>query len=147
MTNKNLKLFIHLFKSKNTIETVLSKDIKKYGLSLSEFGVLEYLYFKGESTVQTVCDKLLVQSSAMTYIASKLEEKGFLKRTTDQNDRRRILLNLTKKGSNFITSIFPEHEKMINQIFSELEENEKVVLSSLLKRVGLHAKGMIKHDL
>ena len=38
-------------------------------------------------------------------------------------------------------------KKMINQIFSELEENEKVVLSSLLKRVGLHAKGMIKDDL
>lgn len=136
-----LKSFIYLFRAKNTIENVLTKFLKQYEITLTEYGILEYLYHKGSSAVNLVCEKVLVQNSAMTYISNKLTEKGLVKRQSDKVDRRRVILSITPKGLKLVESIIPHHDALIKELFSVLSVSQITELSQSLKKLGLNAKG------
>jgi len=118
------------------------KDIKRYKLNLTEFGVLEFLYHKGEQPIQLIGKKVLLASSSITYVVDKLEEKGYLERIACPNDRRVIFGRLTEKGEQLMDDIFPQHEKAMATIFSNLTKEEKEHAIELLKKIGLHASSI-----
>src|SRR5690606_40552445 len=86
----SLKLFIVLSRAIESVKKQVVKDIKSYQLNLTEFGVMEFLYHKGEQPIQLIGKKVLLASSSITYVVDKLEEKGYLERAACPNDRRVI---------------------------------------------------------
>ncbi len=80
MDNYNLKLVIALARTNNTLFSKIEKSLTPYALSVSEFGVLEFLYHKGKQPVQQIAEKILVTSGTITYIIDKLTQKGFVSR-------------------------------------------------------------------
>lgn len=143
-TNKNdeelsLKLFIVLSRAVESVRKQVVKDIKSYQLNLTEFGVMEFLYHKGEQPIQLIGKKVLLASSSITYVVDKLEEKGYLERIACPNDRRVIYGRLTEKGEKLMKEIFPQHKKAMAMIFSSLSKNEKEQAIELLKKIGIFA--------
>ena len=124
MTNNQFEFYNHLFRAKDVMDSLLTKELKKHNISLSEFNILKFLFDEGQTSILHVCHKLVIQNSSMTYIVSKLEEKGFVKRTTDKNDRRRILLKLSDKGNKKITKLFPIYTDTINRVLTVVSEND-----------------------
>lgn len=59
---ESLKLFVALCKTLASISGEVRKDIKNYGLSLSEFETLELLYHKGPQSIQKIGEKVLLTS-------------------------------------------------------------------------------------
>lgn len=135
----SLKLFVVLNRAQESISKQVEKDIKSYGLNLSEFGVLELLYNKGDQPIQMIGKKVLLASSSMTYVIDKLEKKNFLKRVACPNDRRVTYGQLTADGQTLMEDIFPQHEKAMACIFSSLTTEEKEQAITLLKKAGLAA--------
>ncbi|MBO1004693.1 MarR family winged helix-turn-helix transcriptional regulator [Pseudogracilibacillus auburnensis] len=135
----SLKLFVVLSRSLESVKKQVVKDIKSYGLNLTEFGVMEYLYHKGEQPIQIIGKKVLLASSSITYVVDKLEEKQFIERIACPKDRRVIYGRLTEKGSNLMDEIFPKHEQAMATIFSSLTNEEKEQAIVLLKKIGLFA--------
>jgi|SRR5690625_3307869 len=138
----SLKLFIVLSRALESVRKQVVKDIKRYKLNLTEFGVLEFLYHKGEQPIQLIGKKVLLASSSITYVVDKLEEKGYLERIACPNDRRVIFGRLTEKGEQLMDDIFPQHEKAMATIFSNLTKEEKEHAIELLKKIGLHASSI-----
>lgn len=136
----NLKPMITLFKSHQSLTKFIKDDIRKYEFDLNEFGVLEVLYHHPRLRVSHVNEKVLVNSSSLTYILDKLEKKLLIKREVDKDDKRVIYIKLTNEGKKVGDKIFPPHYKQLNQIFGCLTGEEKDELSRLLKKVGLKAK-------
>lgn len=132
----SLKLFIVFCRTYAALEAADGKDIKKYGLSRSEFGVLELLYHKGPQTVQDIGKKILLTSGSMTYVVNKLTEKGLAIRETCEKDRRIYYVQLTEEGEKLIQTVFPEHAKFIKDMFSALSEEEQTALTTTLKRIS-----------
>src|SRR5699024_1526319 len=128
-----------LNRAQEAIRKEAVKDIKTYGLNLSEFGVLEFLYHKGEQPIQMIGKKVLLASSSMTYVIDKLEKKELLERIACPKDRRVIYGRLTDEGKALMENIFPQHEQAMARIFSSLTMEEKEHAISLLKTVGLSA--------
>ncbi|WP_264740610.1 MarR family transcriptional regulator [Cytobacillus firmus] len=50
----------------------------KHNLGITEFSVLEVLYYKGKQNIHQVSQSALNSSRSMTYVIDKLEQKGFL---------------------------------------------------------------------
>ena len=75
-THISLKLFVVLSRTLQTIEKMTIKEINNQGLNLTEFGVLELLYHKGDQPIQKIGQKILLASSSITYVVDKLEEKN-----------------------------------------------------------------------
>lgn len=125
MRDDSLKLVIALARSHNALFTLIEKNIRSFGLTMSEFGVLEALLHKGELPVQKLCEKILVTSGSMTYIINKLGEKGYVRRYRCKKDARVWYVRLTEEGQAFITGIFPAHERFIQEILSGVEQEDK----------------------
>lgn len=136
---QSLKLFIVLSRAHRSMNDVVNKYIAKQGLNPTEFAVLELLYHKGEQPLQQIGGKILLASGSITYVVDKLEKKEFLERIACKNDRRVTFAKITEKGKTFIESIFPDHEKKIDDIMNVLTSEEKEMATELIKKIGYNA--------
>ena len=75
---------------------------------------------KGTLTQQEIADTLQLDKTNVLRIIDNLSEKGYLKRTEKQDDRRAYIIKLTVKG----TKILPE-------IYKAVKELNKTALSGL----------------
>ncbi|GIQ70832.1 MarR family transcriptional regulator [Xylanibacillus composti] len=132
----SLKLFVVLSKAHKVLMEISAKDIRRHGLSLTEFAVLELLYHKGEVPLQQIAGKILLTSGSITYVADKLEEKGFIQRKPCENDRRVTYAVITSKGQELFHSIFPDHANFIQSAMSSLSAQEKQTAIALIKQLG-----------
>ncbi|HFI0143050.1 TPA: MarR family winged helix-turn-helix transcriptional regulator [Streptococcus suis] len=118
----------------NTISKSELETIKKYGLTVCQFGVMEALYNKGNLRIQDLIDKLLSTSGNMTVVIKNMIRDGYVYKTSDTSDRRASLIALTEKGRQTIESILPEHYDHVGQIFSVLSPEEQDLLATILKK-------------
>jgi len=137
-----LKLFIVMNRALEAIRKQATKDVKKYGLNLTEFAVLELLFHKGPQPIQVIGKKVLLASSSITYVIDKLADKGFIVREACPKDRRVIYVKLTEKGETHLEEIFPQHRQAIAQIFANLSTEEKQSAINLIKSIGIHAESL-----
>ncbi|MGP4107703.1 MarR family winged helix-turn-helix transcriptional regulator [Virgibacillus sp. L01] len=137
--NKNLSLnaFVVLMRASKSVEERIKKDIKSYGVSITEFTILEALYHKGDLTVNQICDAVLINSGSMTYVIDKLQQRGLLERITSEEDRRVIHVRITNQGKELMDDIFPQHEKVIEKVFKDVSPEELESVIDILKRIGL----------
>ncbi|MBC1557433.1 MarR family transcriptional regulator [Listeria booriae] len=140
MEDIDLKLFTVLLRSANWIQKVHANLVESHGITPSEFGVLEQLYHLGPQQLQTLGQKNLISNGNTTYMVTKLEKKNYLVRVNDPNDRRVVYAKLTAQGTQFISNLFPQFEVLIKEQLTILNEEEKEILISGLKKIGLNAE-------
>lgn len=142
----SLKFFIVLSRAHRAFNDVVNKHISTFKLNPTEFAVLELLYHKGDQPLQQIGGKILLASGSITYVVDKLEQKGLLIRRACPKDRRVTYAQITTKGKELIEDIFPAHQDKINEIVSVLTDEEKTLVTELVKKVGLHANDLMKND-
>lgn len=134
MSDINLKLVIAMARTYDSLFSEIEKNFKEFELNISEFGVLEMLYHKGDQPVQKVAEKVLVTSGTITYVINKLEKKDLVIRRKCNKDKRVYYVSLTEKGKEFIANIFPKHKDFLNDLFKDLsEESKRELLENLIK--------------
>src|SRR6476646_2801949 len=136
----SLKLFVVLTRALQSIEKKTIKEINSQGLNLTEFGVFELLYHKGDQPIQKIGQKILLASSSITYVVDKLEEKNYLKRRGCPTDRRVTYATITKEGKELMDDIFPKYKLFLNEIMGGLSANEKSSIIEQLKKLGFYAQ-------
>lgn len=141
MTDVNLKLVIATAKCYNTMFSKIEKNVQCYGLNISEFGVLEMLYHKGEQPVQKIAEKILVTSGTITYVIDKLQQKELVFRKKCEKDKRVFYVCLTKKGEELIEGLFDKYKEFLTDLFSEMDEMLKREIVSNLFTLTDSIKG------
>lgn len=134
-----LKLWVTLSRAQQAIAAHLQRDVARHDLTLMEFGILEVLYHKGPLLLGEVQRRILVSSGGVTYLVDRLEKKGLVERQVCTHDRRARYAALTASGEALIERIFPEHAACIEQVMSELTQDEQATARRLLRRLGLSA--------
>lgn len=84
----------------------------------------------GEGIYPSVLSKSLhLTRPAMTQILNSLEEKGFLTRSLDENDRRKFRVKITDKGRKIFDKTSFEKNKAIKMLVTEMgkEETENAI--------------------
>ena len=136
MQNKNLKILIGLHKNVKELDSRTLKIVSKYGLSFSQFMVLEALYSKGKLSISEVRDAILSSVGTISLVVSNLEKMGYITREKDPDDKRICILSLTGSGRDVIAKIVPENEKMIHDYMEKLDLDERENLLNILKKLG-----------
>lgn len=108
--------------------------IKQHQLTLTQFGVLEVLHYKGNLRIQDLIDRLLTTSGNMTVVIRNMIRDGYIYRLPDERDKRACLISLTDFGRQTIEAILPAHYDNVGEIFSVLTAEEQEQLTSLLKQ-------------
>lgn len=133
---QTLKLYVVLSRAYRAAFEADKKEVSKYGLNLTEFGVLEFLYHKGPQPIQQIAAKVLLTSGSMTYVVSQLEKKELVKRVVSEEDRRVYNVELTGQGISLMAAIFPAHEDFIHRMMNKLPDEEAEGLIEQLKLLG-----------
>lgn len=68
------------------------------GLTGTKFGVLGQLY-RGDARMSRIAEHLDVSASVVTRAVQSLEEDGLVRRRTDPDDARAVLLSITDDGA------------------------------------------------
>jgi MarR family transcriptional regulator, organic hydroperoxide resistance regulator len=104
-----IMMFLQMNKIKNGVESFSSGDLSK-ALELS--------------------------TGRMAIALNGLEKKGFIRRTTDYSDRRRVIVSITEDGSAFAES---QHEKGLDRfekMLRALGEEDAVEFVRITKRIA-----------
>lgn len=132
-----LDTYIKLSRAANVTELRINRHLSDYGLTLSQFGVLEALYHLGPLHQHQLGEKILKSSGNMTLVIDNLCKRGLVKRERSENDRRYIAIHLTEEGSSLIDELFPNHVEKVVTAFSSLSESEQEQLAALCKKLGV----------
>jgi len=132
----DLKTLTILLRATNFIQEKIKEDVSKYDLNLSEFGALEVLYHKGPLPVQSICEKVLIANSSMSYVIENLIKKELIDKVKNPSDRRIHIVHLTKKGTMLFDEIYPKHLSYMRSIINVLDVNEEEKLQFILKKLG-----------
>jgi len=134
--NNEFKVVIGILRASNLLVADLKKTLKNYPINTTEFSVMEFLYSKGEKSIQEIRDRILLASGSATYVVDNLERKEYVRRIVNQNDRRVTYIKLTEAGKDLINDIFPTHKKNTKKIFNDLTNGELITLKEILKKIN-----------
>ncbi len=110
------------------------------GLKASEVRLLACLkrrYDDGQlhMTVSELSKKLQVTSPTVTQMAGNLLKTGYIKRSTDPNDRRITAITLTDKGHHLAELAIKRYFHLFSGIVDKLGQDKTDQLTSLLLEV------------
>ena len=131
-----LSMWVKLARAHDTFAKKTYEDIRSYGLTTAQFGVLECLGHLGPLTLGELCRKQLVSGGNMTVVVDNLEKEGLVGRVQSKEDRRSIRVELTTKGKKLFDEIFVKHAKCVTGLAGSLTEKEQEELARLLKKLG-----------
>ncbi|MFZ4842455.1 MULTISPECIES: MarR family winged helix-turn-helix transcriptional regulator [Mycetocola] len=113
------------------------------GLEPWEFDVLASLRRAGAPftlSPKTLLTQNLVSSGTMTNRIDRLVARGLVRRETDPNDGRGILVVMTAAGRDAVDAAISALLAAESQLLSAITEREQESLSILLRRLGVDSK-------
>ena len=99
----------------------------------SQKRILVLLRASGTVTQRELTRELRIQPGSASEVIGKLEAAGLLIRTPSQTDRRTADISLTAAGQTAAETAAEQRDKLREQMFSCLSEEEKGVLLGLLR--------------
>ncbi|MDT8717667.1 MarR family transcriptional regulator [Clostridium sp. 19966] len=120
-------LFIRVY---NKWHTIISQELRKLGITHPQFVVLTTLNFLSQSedniTQASIAKMADMDVMSVSQIIRGLEKNEFIKRTTNPNDSRANTVILLPKGHEMVKSALPIIEKVDEDFFGILQENESI---------------------
>lgn len=134
-----IHLWLVLWKAFRSIEAHAVRHIAEMDMCLSDFGALEVLLHKGPLTIKELGAKVMLTSGSMTAALDRLERRGLIERTGDEDDRRIRRIRLTRAGNTLIHEAFEEHKQVMEQAVAGVARKDRLAAIELLKQLGMYA--------
>ncbi|MBE2184281.1 MAG: MarR family transcriptional regulator [Anaerolineae bacterium] len=135
-----LNAYIKLTRAANSLLDRTNHHLGGFGLTTSQFGVLEALYHLGRLPQVEISRKLLLSTANMTTVLQNLEKEGLVCRERDTEDQRYIQVSITDAGRTLIEKVLPAHVAGIVAELSVLTGEEQQTLAHLCRKLGLQGR-------
>ncbi|AJH21652.1 MarR family winged helix-turn-helix transcriptional regulator [Bacillus mycoides] len=117
------------------MQTELLEQMQASGLTPPQFYILKILDHYGASRATQLAEKMYVKPSAITVMTDRLIDHGLVERYHDDNDRRVVVIELTKKGKSTVEEAMAARNEHIAKYFSHLELQEREDLLRLFEKL------------
>jgi DNA-binding MarR family transcriptional regulator len=110
----------------------------RFGLNRGEVGVLGALRFAGpkqQLSPTRLFKGLMLSSAGITSRLDRLEQRGYVKRRRDPDDRRGVLVELTEAGRAVLDQAVSANSGQEKELIASLTRQEQKVLAGLLKKL------------
>jgi len=123
------------------LKTVMSKELKEYGLTHEQYNVLRILKGKypDQMCVRDIACRMIEKNSNVPRIVDRLVLKKLVKRSTSSIDKRETVITLTQSGITILeastemvnklmdghVSISQEDAKSLNCLLEKIRESER----------------------
>ncbi len=108
-------------------------------MSDSQLGVLAWLSHTGTFTLGELAAKERVSAPSMNRTVNCLEEAGFVRRTADDEDRRKVNITLTDAGHEIVAETARRRDEWFDAALDELTAEERATLreaAAIMRKVS-----------
>jgi DNA-binding MarR family transcriptional regulator len=113
----------------------LADQLADQGLRLWHMAVLAALADFGPHVQRDLADRLAVDPSDIVKVVDDLAGAGYVVRTRDLQDRRRVRITLTPGGRAALKKLSVQAAAVQDTVLAPLDEEERARLHALLTRV------------
>ena len=118
------------------LKTIMSKELKEYGLTHEQYNVLRILKGKHpqQMCVRDIACRMIEKNSNVPRIIDRLEDKKLVERNTSTEDKRETVITLTQAGINILAL----SNDRVNNVLEEqvlMDEPCAKQLNALLEQV------------
>jgi DNA-binding MarR family transcriptional regulator len=124
-------------------QEVADRALEPLGLTVKHFGVLTFLQGNeaespregGSLSQQAIGERLRIDRTTMVALIDELEQKGYVKRERNPDDRRAYTITLTSAGRRAQARAEKAVDVQALEFFGRLSEREREELHRLLARL------------
>lgn len=109
------------------------KVLEEFDLSTKQVYILQFISQKGKANVNEIAELINSTSSAASQQVKKLEEKNYIRRSINKENRREIFVNLDKNGDRFIEELKKADDIIIQNYYLKLSDEEIQALHQVMK--------------
>lgn len=144
LTPVKLGAYLSLIEVSSLLRHAVEQQLREAGdLSYVQFQLLARLgdSTDGSSRMTDLADGVVYSRSGLTYQAQTLEHRGLVTRAASLDDERSTTVTITDKGRDLLTTVFPGHIALLNEMLLEpLTLRDVESLDDVLGRVRDHMR-------
>jgi MarR family transcriptional repressor of emrRAB len=129
-----VRLVKHLYKEVNDGANAV---LRPYGLNHPEYNILMMLYGAPDNALNpsVLAEAAGEKSANVTRLTTQLRDKGYIERSGDDGDRRKVTVTLTPEGIELIETFLPDIVTLLHRQTRNLTPSEQGLLEGLLKKM------------
>ena len=125
-----MEFFIKPKKHNKYLQTIIGD------LSKGEIGILAYLAYENNNISSIELEKhLQVSSARIASTLNSLEKKKFIKRMKSEEDKRKIVISITKEGKEKIDLHSENVKKYVEKLVKTLGKEDSLEFIRIVKRI------------
>ncbi len=127
----------------NKLEANMNERLREFGITITQLDILIYLHMNSKATVsqKDICDFLKVKHTSLIDVLKRLESKGLIERTINQDNARCNCVLLTQKAESLIESIKNNRDYMEKLVFKDFSNDEMSQIEYLLNKIINNLEG------
>ena len=118
-----------------------TEALEPYGIRPRHVAALIELRDSGELTQQSLCGQLHLDPTNLVAILNELEQRGYATRRRDPEDRRRHLVEVSKKGLAVIERVSEVMDGVEAELLEDLEPAQRDQFEQLLTLIWERSGG------
>ena len=135
-----LRLIAHLHKATHQVGLYVHRELSEIGISQAEAHVLSHLSIRGPCSIAEVHHSFGHRRSTLTSILNRLEDRGLVDREIHPDDRRSVLLRLTRDGKPLAASARRTLERLEAAALSDLSERQVASFVAVIEAIQTAAE-------
>ncbi|MCA0399300.1 MAG: MarR family winged helix-turn-helix transcriptional regulator [Proteobacteria bacterium] len=118
----------------------LAAMLAEHGLKMNQFDILANLLYEPGVTQQRLAERIFVGRSNLSMALPDLETLGWVRRDTDDEDRRVRRLFLTPEGERIARLGLAAETRLLDDMMNALTEAECNQLGDYMRRINDHLR-------
>lgn len=131
-----LATYLSLARAVYSLDGLLNRQCENFGLSKSQFLVLDHLLAFGPMTTGDLAAKVMFGDSTISVVTRNLERSGLLVRRAHGTDGRKVIVHLTAKGEQLVRTIVPQRTRVLRAKMCVLGKREQESLERLCRKLA-----------
>lgn len=121
--------------SQNKVFKHFSKLLEEYGVTPSQYGVLNCLWAEGELTPKQIGEMLVLEASTISGVLDKMHRLELIDRYVDPQNRRNVLVVATPKSLEIKDGVEEATRQMNRKVLLNLSDQDQAVLKKALNTI------------
>lgn len=105
-------------------------------LSLLQVETLRFVEEKKDPSMKQVADFLAIAAPSATSLVDDMVNRGYLDRSADEKDRRKVRLSVSKKGKTTLATHLRGKMTHMRKSLARLSEEERAQLARILTKLS-----------
>ena len=113
----------------------LSKELNKGNISYAQFFLLVYLANEDYLTMTDISKKMGHSTAAATGLVDRLEKLGYVQRLHAADDRRKVMVQITRKGIEMVSRLRNLIADSISEVMAAQENGEDQAIQPIYSQL------------